>query len=141
MHPLSPAPPALLSSAPISASKLAALHLSDALTTYAADLLSTLRHHPLLDARMLTSRASAELETFVRVWVQLSRPAAGGQDTVVGPKDVLAVVMGVVAHRIIMRDPSEEKSLFWGSDLRSLQRNELRKMGVEGVVRKVMGEV
>lgn len=141
LHPLSPPPAALLSSAPLPPSTLSSLHFSDALTTYAADLLSTLRHHPLLDARMLTARASAELALFVRVWVALSRPAADLGEAVVGPRDVLAVVMGVVAHRLVMREPREEKSLFWGSDLAALERNALRKNGVEGVVRSVTGEV
>lgn len=135
-HPLSPPSVSLLSPSPLPARSLSQLHFSDALSTYLSDFLSTLRHHPLLESRMLTARASAELDLFTRAWVVLSRE--GG---LVEPRDVLAVVMNIVGHRLVMREPKDEKSMFWGSEVGGLERDWERRKGVEGVVRRVMGEV
>lgn len=40
-----------------------------------------------------------------------------------------------------MREARDEKSVFWGSELRSVEANEAREGGVEGVVRDVVGLV
>ncbi|KPV73102.1 uncharacterized protein RHOBADRAFT_55323 [Rhodotorula graminis WP1] len=37
------------------------------------------------------------------------------------PADVLAVVLSVVGHRLALRRPEDEKSLFWGSEVGALR--------------------
>jgi hypothetical protein len=86
---------------------------------------------------MLTSRSCTELPLFVRIWVSISR----GNESVIVPKDVVAMVLGVLGHRLRMREARDEKSVFWGSELRSVEANEAREGGVEGVVRDVVGLV
>ncbi|KAM0750911.1 hypothetical protein T439DRAFT_325961 [Meredithblackwellia eburnea MCA 4105] len=150
-HPLAISPPMYISPVPIPTKALSSIFLSDILTTYTADLISTLRHHPLLEGRMLTSKASIELILFVKIWVLLSRmddfllPSSSApileqevaDSLLVGPQDVLSVLMAVVGHRLLMRAPQDEKSIFWGSDLAVLEGNPERERGVEGVVRRV----
>ncbi|ORY44654.1 hypothetical protein BCR35DRAFT_311142 [Leucosporidium creatinivorum] len=142
-HPLATSPP--LSATPLPPRSLPA-DISPALQTYASDLLSTLRHHPLLEGRMLTARATIELALFTKIWVVLSRGGGGQQkkwedDSMLLPRDVVNVLMGVVGHRLKLREARDEKSLFWGSEVGALEWNETREKGVEGVIRAVIKEV
>lgn len=109
--------------------------LAPALQTYLSDLVSTLRHHPQLEGRMLTARTSIELALYTRIWVALSR----GEGSMLLPRDVVAVVMSVVGHRLAMRAPRDEKSVFWGSDIQILRAQ--RSGGVAEIVREVVGKV
>lgn len=93
---------------------------------------------------MLTARATIELTLFTKIWVVLSRGDARKQwqdDTMLLPRDVVNVLMGVVGHRLKLRESKNEKSLFWGSEVGALELNEARKMGVEGVIRSIIKEV
>lgn len=140
-HPLTTSPH--LSPSPLSSRSLPT-DISPALQTYASDLLSTLRHHPLLEGRMLTARATIELALFTKIWVVLSRGDGRKKwedDTMLLPRDVVNVLMGVVGHRLKLRESRDEKSLFWGSEVGALELNEAREKGVEGVVRSVIKEV
>ncbi|GAA5884044.1 hypothetical protein JCM6882_002114 [Rhodosporidiobolus microsporus] len=142
-HPLAPVSHSLLSPLPLPSSALPP-YLSDTLDTYLADLLSALRHHPQIEGRMLTARANRELEEMVKVWVALTKEegavefrapvteekdeeayeratvAARDGDSaacpLVLPADVLSVVLATLGHRLALRRPRDEKSLFWGSD-------------------------
>lgn len=87
---------------------------------------------------MLTARARSELITLVHAWVETSRGLDSGP---IVPQDVVSIVIGVVGHRLKMREAADEKSMFWGSELGALQRREERREGVEGVVRRVAKEV
>lgn len=139
--PSNPLTPPHLSPAPIPPRSLPA-DFSPPLQSYLSDLLSTLRHHPLLEGRMLTAQATTELVLFTKLWVVLSRGQEGQDEkSMVLPRDVVSVIMGVVGHRLKLREARNEKSLFWGSELGALERNERRAKGVEGVVRSVVGEV
>ncbi|KAM0789829.1 hypothetical protein ACM66B_006677 [Microbotryomycetes sp. NB124-2] len=133
---------------------------SPALETYTSDLLSTLRHHPKLESRMLTARARIELERATRVWVALSRgqvfdgvktddkkkskmdKRADDEDLLVTPRDVVSVVLSVLGPRISLRDPNKEKSLFWGSDVEAIKQKAVKSPGgVEEIVRSVVAVV
>ncbi|GAA5997559.1 uncharacterized protein JCM10292_000932 [Rhodotorula paludigena] len=163
-HPLATPAHSLLSPLPLPPSALPS-YISDALDTYVADLVSALRHHPQLDARMLTARAVKELRQLAGVWAALTQSevlklrAPGdskgtaadmvgegreGQDAriLVLPGDVLAVVLSVLGHRLALRKPRDEKSLFWGSELGALEaRRDERRLRVEEVVRDLVAVV
>lgn len=132
IHPLSSPSTAYLSPLP-----LANTHndFVPPLQTYISDLISTLRHHPQLESRMLTARATAELALFTRTWVTLSR----GSESMIVPSDVVAVLISVVGHRIALRAPRNEKSMFWGSNVEMLKRVKARN--VESVVRDIVNKV
>ncbi|KAI5481315.1 hypothetical protein MNV49_004937 [Pseudohyphozyma bogoriensis] len=123
------------------------LHLSPPLVTYMADLISTLRHHPLLESRMLTAVTTRELELFTRLWVVLSKPqpsklAPDVPVPLVLPADVLAMVTSVVGHRLRLRAVEKEKSTFWGSDVVALKEERVRdNERVEDVLRRVIKAV
>ncbi|KAK4051536.1 hypothetical protein OIV83_002676 [Microbotryomycetes sp. JL201] len=133
---------------------------SPALETYISDLLSALRHHPMLESRMLTARSRLELQRTTRIWVALSRgrvfqqvdddrqrePKAKEQsleeyNLLVTPKDVVSIVLSVLGHRITLRDPKKEKSLFWGSEVEAIEQRASTIGGVEAIVRQVVSVV
>lgn len=92
------------------------------MTTYVLDLVSTIRHHPMLDGRLVTARSKAMLVRFAHTWAVLTRSSSEDDaDTSIEPKDVLPVLVGVFGHRLRMTDPRNEKSVFWGSDVRALE--------------------
>ena len=73
-------------------------------------------------------------------------PGADAADALVLPADVLAVALAVVGHRLALRLPEDEKSLFWGSEVGALRgrRGEVGERGrvtVEAVVREVVAVV
>ena len=141
-HPLSPAKPHLSSRA-LSFHSLPD-NISPSLQAYVSDLISTLRHHPLLEGRMVTARATLDLVLFAKLWVVLSRSSGAPKwesDMVMLPRDIISILMGVIGHRLKLRDVVDEKSTFWGSEVGALEHNKLRERGVEGVIRTVVSEV
>lgn len=111
---------------------------------------------------MLTAAAVRELRLLTRVWAALTKGAVlslgadpssrdgDASDVVVLPADVLAVALSVLGHRVALRRPEDEKSVFWGSEVRALRAR--RDVGegagagksrrtVEGVVREVVAVV
>ncbi|GAA6041430.1 hypothetical protein JCM8097_005247 [Rhodosporidiobolus ruineniae] len=170
-HPLAPSPHSLLSPLPLPPHALPT-YLSDTLDTYLSDLLSALRHHPQVEGRMVSSKCRAELEKAVRVWVGLTKgegavrfvppgeddsrseekekemDGEGREEPLVLPSDVLAVLLSTVGHRLVLRKPRDEKSLFWGSDRAALEARRRGDAGerrkrrtVEEVVREVVAIV
>ncbi|SCV74644.1 BQ2448_7673 [Microbotryum intermedium] len=145
-HPLStpfisphPFPPSILPST-----------FSDALVNYQNDLISTLRHHPRLEGRFLTSRASKDLTAILKTWVVITHGHHSTQDgpdnnsspPMVLPNDVVHVLLPVLGHRLRMKDAKDEKSVSWGSEIRALKRRKGAKEGrVERVIRAVVEEV
>ena len=120
-------------------------YVSPSICAYLSDLISTLRHHPLLEGRMITTRSSSDLDTLSRLWSLFSKSSVYGTDgsrSAVLPEDVLAVLIGVTAHRLKMRRPDKEKSTFWGSNVEALrQRRFDGKRGVLKSVEDVIREV
>ncbi|GAA5853816.1 hypothetical protein JCM9279_001675 [Rhodotorula babjevae] len=73
---------------------------------------------------------------------------ADASDVLVLPADVLAVALSVVGHRLALRRPEDEKSLFWGSEVGALrgrrggeEGTERGRLTVEAVVREVVAVV
>ncbi|GAA5873006.1 hypothetical protein JCM1840_007293 [Sporobolomyces johnsonii] len=163
-HPHAPPHP-LLTPLPLPTSSLPS-YVSDALDTYISDLISALRHHPLLEGRMLTARTRDELRHLMRIWTAISRgggalslvPSGAKDDSLSErknetgkeeeeelmtlPGDVLAVLLSVLGHRVALRKPRDEKSLFWGADGRALLvRRKMERKTVEDVVRELIAVV
>lgn len=115
---------------------------------------------------MLTAKSSEEFRMFIKVWIVLTRgaiiansPTKGSNHSLSGtsttstsssikrevisvlPSDVLAVLIGVIGHRLKMRKTEDEKSMFWGSEETKLRENTMRQGGVQGIVRRVVAEV
>ncbi|GAA5836299.1 hypothetical protein JCM11251_001457 [Rhodosporidiobolus azoricus] len=63
------------------------------------------------------------------------------------PADVLAVLLSILGHRLALRKPRDEKSLFWGSDRGALEARRGGTVGgkgrrkIEDVVREVVAAV
>ncbi|GAA5982805.1 hypothetical protein JCM10908_006796 [Rhodotorula pacifica] len=178
LHPLSSPTASLILPLPLSTDALPDF-ISASLDTYVSDLISALRHHPRLDARMLTARAVQELRSLTRVWAALTKgvgalalrqsthgaylplPPPSPKETVssaksattssrqekdeeivVLPSDVLAVLISVVGHRLAVREPKDEKSLFWGSTAEALEaRRKAEPASVEDLIRQVVAVV
>lgn len=83
---------------------------------------------------MLTTRTRLSIEKLARLWVVLTRAPL---DSTVLPGDVLAVLVGVVGHRIEIRAVEKDKSLFWGSCIDGLKEGR-KGLRVEDVVREVV---
>lgn len=93
---------------------------------------------------MVTARATLDLVLFAKLWVVLSRSSGAPKwesDMVMLPRDIISILMGVIGHRLKLRDVVDEKSTFWGSEVGALEHNKLRERGVEGVIRTVVSEV
>ncbi|GAA5939137.1 hypothetical protein JCM1841_003334 [Sporobolomyces salmonicolor] len=151
-------PPPLLTPLPLPTSSLPS-YVSDTLDTYISDVISALRHHPLLEGRMLTARTREELGHLVRVWTAISRGGALSfrkedspserknekgkeEELTLLPGDVLAVLLSVLGHRLALRKPKDEKSLFWGADGRALLvRRKMERKTVEDVIRELIAVV
>lgn len=115
---------------------------------------------------MLTAKSSEEFRLFIKVWIVMTRGAAFTNPSTTGsnqsisntsnvsissskrrevisvlPSDVLAVLIGVIGHRLKMRKTEDEKSMFWGSEETKLRENTMRQGGLQGIVRMVVAEV
>ncbi|KDE07282.1 hypothetical protein MVLG_02502 [Microbotryum lychnidis-dioicae p1A1 Lamole] len=145
-HPLSNPP---ISSLPFPSTILPST-FSDALINYQNDLISTLRHHPQLDGRFLTARASKDLTTILKTSIVLRQGHSvtpnqneerSPPNPIVLPNNVIHVLLPVLGHRLRIRNAKDEKSVFWGSEIGALERRRAREGGVESVIRKVTEEV
>lgn len=99
-----------------------ALHIAPPLRVYAADLLSALRNHPMLNGLLLTYRCPPNyLLTIAQIWAQLKARLNGGAGVSeaevrdLRPNDIREVLASCVLHRLRIRLPQDQLAAFWTS--------------------------
>lgn len=93
---------------------------------YAADLLSALRHHPLIDNALLTAKCDIQhLFKMATLWIRLKKweehnSAAGTtqsyeQNIEIRPADIGDILSSCVLHRLRARLPEQRWDSFWNT--------------------------
>jgi len=99
--------------------------MSDNVSLYISNLLSSIRYHPQLDASLVTSRCSKDINEFTKASFVLAgstielgmddsddeNDAVPERRKVLSPDDVKRVIKHVIAHRLSVRDGVHEEVL------------------------------
>lgn len=111
-----------------------ALHSKLDIRTYASDLITSTRHHPLLHNVLMTGRCSAlhvmRMASYAVLLSNASDPATLEQKEI-RPDDLRSIYSSCVVHRLRLREDHQKLSNFWEAG--PLSATEQQAQSIPGV--------